>query len=473
MNMVKNIALSGIMSFLFIFSAHAQCENWNNSPKKDDAESAHSIYRQALKSEDFELAFTNWQKAYEIAPAADGKRDYHYVDGAALYAHKFKNETDSEKKKEYAAKAIELWDAAIQCYKAGALDLESCKGVENCYEKKIGFISGRKAYDMFYVFNSPYSKTLEAIDLAFTSSPDEVEYIVFDPAATILVYQFQKEYMTAEEVRAMHSKLYEAVDKMIAKGGQYQEYYENVKKTMDHKFADIEGEIFDCAYFKEKLEPEYRADPDNPDVIKSVLSKLRKQGCEDTDPLVAELDQKWSKYAAEENARIQAEFEANNPGVAAKSLYDEGDYAGAIEKYNIAIAQETDQDKLANYLFAKASIQYRKLKSYSEARATARKAAAAKANWGRPYMLIGDMYASTASGCGDGWNQRLAIMAAMDKYAYAKSIDPAVATEAQDRINKYYSSLPEQSEGFMREIEAGQSATVGCWIGETVKVRFK
>ena len=124
-------------------------------------------------------------------------------------------------------------------------------------------------------------------------------------------------------------------------------------------------------------------------------------------------------------------------------------------------------------MFSKASIQGRKLKKYSAARATAREAAKLRPNYGRPYMLIGDLYATSAGKCGDSWNQRLAIIAAIDKYNYAKSIDPTVAEEAGKKVSKYRSSLPDSNDGFMRGVKAGDTQKVGCWIGESVKVRYK
>jgi hypothetical protein len=113
------------------------------------------------------------------------------------------------------------------------------------------------------------------------------------------------------------------------------------------------------------------------------------------------------------------------------------------------------------------------LKQYSQARATAYEAAKHRDGWGRPYMLIGDMYGSSARSCGDDWNQRLAIIAAIDKYNYAGSIDPEVARDARERVSKYNASLPDLSEGHMRGVKKGAKEQVGCWIGETVTVRFK
>lgn len=65
--------------FLFVSSVllsqqlNAQCNTWINSPTQNEAENAHSIYRQAMKVNDFNIAFEHWNIAYKLAPAADGK----------------------------------------------------------------------------------------------------------------------------------------------------------------------------------------------------------------------------------------------------------------------------------------------------------------------------------------------------------------------------------------------------------------
>lgn len=61
----------------------------------------------------------------------------------------------------------------------------------------------------------------------------------------------------------------------------------------------------------------------------------------------------------------------------------------------------------------------------------------------------------------------------MDKYNYAASIDPNVADEAKDKVSRYRASYPMKDEGFMRGVKAGATETVGCWIGEKVKVRYQ
>ncbi len=473
MSITSKLISAALASLMLLLSSNTfgQCESWEGHPKQEDGENAHSIYRQAIKGKDWATAFEYWQQAYEIAPAADGKRDYHYTDGVVLYVNMFKNETDEAKKAEYVETIDRLYAEAISCYESKSITLK-CGDSDECYQKRIGYLQGRRAYEMFYSLNAPYSKNLEVIDSSIESAGMDTEYIVFDPLSRIVVWEFQKGRMDKDQAIAYYKKMEEIAQHNVINNESLSEAYEQAWLAAQAQYRAIEKDVFDCEYFKPILQEEYQDDPSNPDVIKSVLVRLKRRGCPDDDPMVQEIDAVWKTYAAKINAEKQAEFEANNPGSLAKKMYDEGDFEGAANKFREAIDAESDPLKKANYLNSLASIKFRKLSQYSEARRIAKEAASLKPNWGRPYMLIGDMYAKSARSCGDSWNQRLAIIAAIDKYAYAKSIDPSVSDEANSRISRYKSSLPAQDEGFMRSVKAGDSVTVGCWIGETVKVRY-
>ena len=470
---MKNLYLGIILPILFLFSQAgiSQCASWVGNSNEDEIAGWHSIYRQAIKAKDYATAYEYWKQAYEAAPAADGRRDFHYLDGVKLYMNMFNEASDDATKSEYSAKILSLYDECFDCYKERGIALKC--STDECYDAKLGYVLGRKAYDMYYHLRKPYSETFTAFQEATNLGGNSTEYIVLTPFANVTVYQYQQGIIDKLQAREVHTTLNGIADHNIENNERFKVYYEQAKAAMNAEFSQIERDIFDCAYFKEKLRPEYEADPENPDVIKSVLAVLKGQGCEAGDPMYDELDAKWKKYAAVENARIQAEFEANNPNVMAKKLYDQGDFEGAAAKYRDAISAEPDPEKQASYYFSLASIEFRKLSQYTKARNTARQAAKLKPGWGRPYMLIGDMYGKSARSCGDSWNQRLAILAALDKYAYAKSIDPEVAEEANKKMGIYRGSMPAQDEGFMRGIKAGQTVTVACWIGETVKVRYK
>ena len=57
----------------------AQCGKFNESPRETEALEAHVLYRDMVKLKDYDSAYENWKIAYELAPAADGKRATHFI----------------------------------------------------------------------------------------------------------------------------------------------------------------------------------------------------------------------------------------------------------------------------------------------------------------------------------------------------------------------------------------------------------
>lgn len=469
--MNKHLFSLTLLVIVAVNISYSQCETWVGKPTQTDAENAHSIYRQALKAKDYPTAFENWQTAYKLAPAADGKRDYHYTDGVVLYKDLLTKTTEDKVKAEYHNKIIQLYDQAIACYTSKAITTKNATDEEMKW--RIGYLYGRKAADMFYIINAPYEDVLVALDKTIEYSGDKTEYTIFDPYARIVVYEFKEKRFPKEKAVSIYKRMQEIAEYNISNNEKLSEGYQQAKANMEGTFSEIEKDIFDCAYFKEKLIPEYEENKEDAQTLKRVLATLKSQGCANDDHDIIRLDAEWKKYATTENARLQAEFEANNPAAGAKAAYDAGRYQEAITKYRQAIESATDNDTKATMMFAVASIEFRKLNLYSQARSTAYAAAKLKSGYGRPYLLIGDMYAKTARSCGDAFNQRLCILAAMDKYNQAKSVEPSIADEANDKLSHFYGSVPDKSEAFMRGYSEGQTLNCGCWIGESVRLRVK
>jgi hypothetical protein len=254
-----------ILLFLLLFIADvsfSQCETWNDSNLREDAENAHSIYRQALKTDDFKLAFEYWKKTFEIAPAADGLRDYHYMDGIKLYKQKIKDTTDENLKKEYKANIIRLYEEAVACYESKSIILKCA--TDDCYDKKIGYILGRQAYDMFYELRTPYTQTCDVLKKSLDLAGNDSEYIVFAPIANMIVYRFEKGQISAEQAREFYIRVNEIADYNIANNKTYSAYYDQAKQSMNATFTKIESDIFDCDFFKEKYRAEYEANIEEP-----------------------------------------------------------------------------------------------------------------------------------------------------------------------------------------------------------------
>ena len=55
----------------------------------------------------------------------------------------------------------------------------------------------------------------------------------------------------------------------------------------------------------------------------------------------------------------------------------------------------------------------------------------------------------------------------------AKATDPSMSDDANARIGRISAYMPDKAEGFMKGMKEGASLNVPCWIGETVRLRYK
>ena len=462
-----NILGLAILTMGLPLSLQAQCSTWNDSPQKDEAEAAHSLYRDvvrgkqpadlaAMSEENFKHGFDNWKKAYDIAPAADGQRAMHFSDGRIFYKALIQKETDEAKKAELYKTMFAFYDQQIECYENEA------------------YLTGRKAFDMFYAPVHGYRpSTLDAMKKAVELGGNDTEYIVFDPYSKLVVYFFQKEKMTKDEAREVYLKLEEIGNHNVENNERYGAYYKQAMDIMKSEFKKIENDIFDCQYFKDKLLPEYQEKKADLETVKYIYNKLINQGCSDDDPELQDIKTQYESLATEINAKLEEERRQNNPGYDAIQLQKEKKYPEAVARYEEAIKVTEDAEALAQYHYSVAFIKTWQLRQYGSARQHIQDAAKHKEGWGKPYILLGDIYAKMSTGCKEDWDKRLAILAAMQKYNYAKSIDPEVASDANKRIGQYRGALPAKEEGFMRKVSEGDRVTCGCGIGEQVTIRFK
>ena len=110
----------------------------------------------------------------------------------------------------------------------------------------------------------------------------------------------------------------------------------------------------------------------------------------------------------------------------------------------------------------------------SNARSYALKAANLRKNWGDPYILIGKLYAKTASQCGtDPASKKAGYWAAIEKLQLAKRIDKSCEKEANSQISQCNKRVPTKS--VWRDNVTNPDAKsykINCWYTETVKVKF-
>ena len=232
----------------------------------------------------------------------------------------------------------------------------------------------------------------------------------------------------------------------------------NYKKTI----ANIEG-IFTPYAPCSVLEQVYgrKLESSRNDVIalrKMVITMSKDNECLKSPIFRQALELLHQKEPGAQSAYLMGNFSLQN-----------GDVDKAIEylKEAIELFETNEQKVMPHYLMGLA---YFSKKNYSEARNAANNALRIKPNFGRAYILIGDLYAASAGICigGDIIPYATSWVAA-DKYSRAASLDPSVADEAASKRAKL--QYPSGMDKHARGLVDGSDYRVGCWIQETTKVR--
>jgi len=149
------------------------------------------------------------------------------------------------------------------------------------------------------------------------------------------------------------------------------------------------------------------------------------------------------------------------------------DYEKAEGFYAYALDNEPDAINKAQYAYRLAQT-YAAMNKNKSAKTYALKAAAFRSGWGEPYLLIGDLYAKTSRQCGElktEFLKRVGYWAAIDKYEYAKSLDPQLSKKANERIQKYTEQMPSKTDIFTEGLIDEPTYKIDCWYSETVKIR--
>jgi hypothetical protein len=149
-----------------------------------------------------------------------------------------------------------------------------------------------------------------------------------------------------------------------------------------------------------------------------------------------------------------------------------GDATKSLNYLNEAGEFESDITMKAALFFDAAVYSRVILKNFNQAKVYALRAGVLRPGWGKPWMLIGDLYAENPDTCDSASKLTPHLWAAVDKYNYAKSIDSTIMAEANRKISFCSKRFP-QAEMPEIELKEGDPFHLNCWINERTTVRFR
>lgn len=420
---------------------------------RDEVETAYVLYKDLVKENKFEEAFSYWKVAYYGAPAANGKVKYQFDDGVKIFTHFYQNANSETEKLMYIDSVMSVYDKRMECFGDEA------------------YTQGRKGFDYYYTF--PESVPDSSIYLLFKKNIDakgkRADYFIINPMTKLLIDGVVDGYISKEEGQKYAKLILEGVDYGLANcKKQYCDAWETIASYAPVRLESLEGidGFYDCSYYANKYYPRFESDPTNCEVVEEVYRSMLRGNCSEKDERLAQLKQKMATdcyKAPPAPGKLRQGFDAYNVGKYNEAIIHFDDYINSI----------SDTGKQFKYNMLIAKIYYRDVKNYPKSRIYALKAAELDNTSGAPYMLIGKLYASSGPLCGPGtgFDSQVVTWVAVDKFKKAKSIDPAVANEANKLINQYSQYMPSKEDIFVRRIKAGSTYKVKCWINESTKVR--
>jgi tetratricopeptide (TPR) repeat protein len=426
------------------------CPKFSDAPNADELETYYVLYRDFLKVGNWDEAYLYWKKVYEIAPAADGKRNTVYADGIRFYERFLSLESDSKRREEIIDTIFNIYDEIERCYQEG------------------GYIPARKAFDLYYKYPER-SSTIEvfnlfkeALDIDGIESPD----FIVNPFSALLVDLYMEEMIDQPTAKKYTEMLLAMIDYGFKNcKGVACERWEIIKDYAPSRleaFESVSG-FYDCAYYMDKYYAEFLSNPADCDVIRTVYSRLKWGGCDLESERFKNLIKSGNEKCVPEPGSLEVAY----------NCLKEADYNCALVNFEKAVAETEDIQKKARYLLLMAKIYQVHLKNFPQSRRYALQAADIWSTWGEPYLHIGRLYASSGPLCGPGrgWDSQVVVWTAIDMWNKAKRVDSGSVAEANQWIGRYAQYMPDITEIFQRGLKEGDSFRVGCWIQENTTIR--
>lgn len=449
--------------------AQDNVRKFGSDPDKTNVEL--SLYNEAYKQKNYDDAYSHWSYVFHNAPERTKNL---YIHGPKMIESFIKKTEDLGTKHAWLDSLYMVYDQKAEVYP----------------EKK-GESIGKKGTAMYKhlgkeITDEELQNANETFKLSYEIDGNNI-------AGTVINYYF------LSSAKLLNKKLY-SVDQLIA-------MYANLSEVISYQSAKYSDDKFGYNERVEGGETLSKKDAKRLKITKQKLSQLEKvsgniettlapyASCDKLDEIYTKAfeenkeDIAWLERASKLMKKkgctesdlffqiAEQQYKLNPAAGAAINLAYKSikakDYATANKYIDEAVSLEEDNIKKADYLYLKAQVQLGR-QQYQSAYATAREVIGMRKGWGAPYLVIGKAYAATSRKCGElqtEYKKRLGYCAALDKFEYAKRLDPSVAKEANKLIATYGKQVPSVTNAFEVGKAKGDKVKVSCWYTETVTLR--
>ena len=266
----------------------------------------------------------------------------------------------------------------------------------------------------------------------------------------------ETELLAAKEASADDAEAVANFDKQLEKNEKNINNYKGVKNNIDNLFEPFAS----CEDLIKVFTAKMAEKPDDIALLQRITTILDKKDCTDS-----KLFFDASKHLHELDPSPESAY---NLG---QRCFKDKKYGEAANYFEQA-TKSSNNDRVFR-AYRNLAYCYLNTGSFSKGREAARKAAQVDPTAGEPYIIIGMLYAESASQFSGDLESKAVYWAAVDKFQKARSMDASVAKRASDLIAAYSQYFPPMETIFFNDYAEGQSYNVGGWIGETTTIRAR
>ncbi len=423
-----------------------------------------SIYAEHAKVKNYDAAYEPWKMVYENCPDIN-KANFSY--GERILKDKIKKSSGADQDG-YITELMDVYDNSIKYFptKFSKADVAIDKALL-MYDHKMA--SDEELYGMLdTAFNEDKKnfKNPKALYLYFSTLVD-----LHNAGKKDLQEVFDNYDDVTEKVEEENKKLTNALAKILAKEDAGTALTSKEKKqkkaytTNSESYGKIAGSIdsklgalADCGNLIPLYQKNFDAKKNDVKWVKRAVGRMFSKECTD-DPMFQKL------FEAQLALDPSADAFVYGGNIKLKS----GDTNGAIADFDKALQLETDSYKRSNIAYKVATV-FRRKGSKSNARKYAQKALDYNSANGKAYLLIANLYATSANACGStAFEKRAIYWKAANMADKAARVDPSLSSRAKKSAASYRAKAPSK-EMIFSSGKAGQTITFSCWVGGSVKV---
>ena len=428
-----------------------------------------SIFAESAKIKNYQAAYEPWKIVIDNCPKLNVAT---YQFGERILKDFIQKSTSEDDKSKYLNELLEMYDSWAE-------NFPNRKGVN-----QIGKIYSSKGQAMLDNGIEDKSLIYDTFDYAFSNDPSSFTnpkslayyfisgYELYKSGTKIeLEDLFEKYEELTEKFQLLKTNISKNLDVILKKeeSGEALTSSETRNKRIYDTNSNAVGsylQLLDQTIAKEAtcdiLIPLYsknfEENKNNPIWIRRAAGRLDGKDCSD-DPLFVTLVEQLHNLEPSADSAYYLGILNDKQGNA-----DE-----ALKYYQESVALETDNYRKANILY-KIAVKFRNAGRRVSARDYAEQALSFQPSLGRAYLLISNLYADSANGCGDTqFNKRAVFWLAAQTAQKAGRVDASLK-KLSDRTAAAFNGRAPTKTDIFTEGNQGTTIRFSCWINRSVRV---